>query len=81
MVTFNSVYDSAAVVDAAVKLFCTCKDVNHGTIIGANIGVGTVEGCIKEHVFYSKVVRKIEGQEVGAANIPTGRSMWAKNSH
>ena len=80
MVTFNSIYDSTAVADAAVKLFCTCKDVNHGAIIGANVGVGAVEGCIKERVFYSKVVRKIEGQEVGAANIPTGRSMWAKNS-
>jgi hypothetical protein len=65
---------------AAVKLFCTCKDVDHGAIIGANVGVGAVEGCVKERVFYLKVVGKIEGQEIGAVNIPTGRSMWAKNS-
>ncbi len=59
MVTFNSIYDGTAVADAAVKLFCTCKDVDHGAIIGANVSVGAVEGCVKECVFYSKVVRKI----------------------
>jgi hypothetical protein len=80
MVTFDSIYDSAAVANAAVKLVCTCEDVDHGAIIGANVDIGAVEGCIKECVFYSKVVRKIKGQEVGATNIPTGRSMWAKNS-
>ncbi len=68
MITFYSIRDSAAVADAAVKPFCV------------NVGVGAMEGCVKEGVFYTKVVRKVEGQEVGATDIATGRAMWPKDS-
>ncbi len=80
MITFNSIHDSVAVADAAVKLFCSWKDVNHGAIISADVGVGAMEGCIKEGVFYLKVVRKVEGQEVGATDIVMGRVMWPNDS-
>ncbi len=45
VVAFHSICDSTTVVDLAVELFRTCKDVDRGAIIGAFVVVDTV--CVQ----------------------------------
>ncbi len=46
MITFYSIRDNAAVADMGVKPFCVYKDVNHGAIISADVGVGRCNGRV-----------------------------------
>jgi hypothetical protein len=50
----------------------------HRTVLQYEESVGAMEGCIKEGAFYAKVVRKVEGQEVGATDICNGEGHVAQ---
>jgi hypothetical protein len=60
VIAFNTICDSSAIVDMAIKLLCAGKDVNHSAVTIANVGEGAMMICIDEGVFNSKVVRQIE---------------------
>jgi hypothetical protein len=51
----------------AVKSLCTCKDIYHCLITFFDVGEDGMFGCFNEGIFNPELVRKVEGEEVGAA--------------
>ena len=37
-------------------------------------------GCIKKSILYSKFMRKVKIEKIGAACVAYGRAMWSKHS-
>jgi len=79
MIAFNPSCNHAAMTYSAVKSFCTRKDIYHCLIAVFHVGEGGMFGCVKEGVFNPELVRKVEGEEVGAACVASGRTMWPKH--
>ena len=79
MVTFDSVSNYPAVMYLAMKLFCTCKDVNHGAITVFDVGEGGMIRCVKKGIFDSELVGNVQVEQVGASCVAAGGTIGSKN--
>jgi hypothetical protein len=79
MVTFHSIINCAAVAYSAVKLFCTCKDINHCLVTIFDIGEGGVVWRIKEGIVNTEFMGEIEGEEIGSTRVAARGAMRTKD--
>ena len=63
-----------------MERFCTSEYVYHCFVIVFDIGEGGMIGCIEKSILYSKFVRKVKIEEIGAACVAYGRAMRSKHS-
>ena len=64
---------------SAMKILGACKYINHSLIAIFDVGKGGMLGCIEEGIFYAEFMRKVEGEEVGAACVASRATMRTKH--
>jgi hypothetical protein len=79
MVAFHSIINCAAVAYSAVKLFCTCKDINHCLVTIFDIGEGGVVWRIKEGILNAEYMGEGEGEEIGSTPVAARETMRTKD--
>jgi hypothetical protein len=79
MITVNAIINCVAVVYSAVKLFCTCKYINHCLVTVFGIGEGDMGWRIKEGILNTEFMREVEGEEIGSMRVAARGAMRTKN--
>ncbi len=79
MITVNAIVNCAAVAYSAVKLFCTCKYIDHCLVTVFGIGEGGMGWHIKEGILNMEFMREVEGEEIGSMRVAARVAMRTKN--
>jgi hypothetical protein len=79
MITVNNIVNCAAVAYSSVKLFCTCKYIDHCLVTVFGIGEGGMGWHIKEGILNTEFMRELEGEEIGSMHVAARGAMWTKN--
>ncbi len=69
MITVNAIVNCVAVAYSAVKLFCTCKYINHCLVTIFGIGEGDMGWHIKEGILNTEFMIEVEGEEIGSTRV------------
>ena len=77
--TVNAILICAAVAYSAVKLFCTCKYIDHCLVTNFGIGEGGMGWRIKEGILNTEFMREVEKEEIGSMRVAARGVMRTKN--
>jgi hypothetical protein len=69
VVAFNSLRNRVAVAYLAVKIFSSCKYINHCLITIFDIGESSMVWHIREGIFNTEFMGEVEGEEIGATRV------------